>query len=287
MPDRIDNTPELLDHIQRSHELAAETRRLIAERRQIQKQYQRILEDWPVPTGTPASHDRPGNLLLALMSPRDLQRIRKKLELVDFRADELLHSMHSAVEHVYFPTTGVLSARTIMANGCSLELASIGHDGMVGLTAVAGAGVSPYDVRVQIPGTGFRLSVAALAEELDQNGSLRDILRRYFDGFSYQMALQIACSGLHSVRKRCCRKLLSLHDQLAVDDLPVTHESLAHSLGVRRASVTVELQAMHRKRLIFNSRAHVKLLDRPRLESAACECYQSIKCDSARMFTGN
>ena len=61
-------------------------------------------------------------------------------------------------------------------------------------------------------------------------------------------------------------------------------EYLAAMLGVRRAGVTEAALALQRAGLIQYSRGNVKIVDRSRLESAACECYHNVRAEYDRMF---
>jgi hypothetical protein len=99
---------------------------------------------------------------------------------------------------------------------------------------------------------------------------------------------QIACNGLHTFNKRCCRRLLSTQDRLNTNVLPLTHDSLALTLGVRRATVTEELGALEKRRVIDNrGRGQIEILNRPKLQSLACECYQSDRAVFAQLFSAN
>jgi Crp-like helix-turn-helix protein len=79
---------------------------------------------------------------------------------------------------------------------------------------------------------------------------------------------------------------LAAHDAGPVgsDSLPLTHKFLAIMLGVRRATVTEVLRPLQERGAIDNGRGVIKILDRPGLEALACECYQAIKQEFARVF---
>lgn len=171
-----------------------------------------------------------------------------------------------------------------MQNGSVIEVAPIGNEGMAGLMAFVGNLISPHDVVVQIPGYGLRIGVDAFQAELNRSDALQKIVTGYHSVCLAQNVYQIACNGLHTVDQRCCRRLLSTQDRIVSDDLPLTHDSLAVALGVRRASVTEELGLLQKRGVIGNRRGHIRILDRPQLQLLACECYQAETDALNRLF---
>ena len=71
-------------------------------------------------------------------------------------------------------------------------------------------------------------------------------------------------------------------DRINSSFVPLTQEFLAHLLGKRRASVTVAAGALQKAGLISYQRGQVNIVVRPRLESAACECYRMIEQQSKK-----
>ena len=87
----------------------------------------------------------------------------------------------------------------------------------------------------------------------------------------------VACNAVHSVEARCSRWIVATHDRVKRDTLPLTHESLAETLGVQRSTVTAVIQALQRKGLIRQGRGSITVVDRPGLQEAACECYGVLR----------
>jgi hypothetical protein len=69
-------------------------------------------------------------------------------------------------------------------------------------------------------------------------------------------------------------------DRVGGDVVGLTQEFLAHMLGTRRASVTVAAGVLQKAGLIGYTRGEVTIRDRAGLESATCECYDSINRQS-------
>jgi CRP-like cAMP-binding protein len=175
---------------------------------------------------------------------------------------------------------------TVMEDGSTIEVATIGNEGMAGLTALMGGRVasSPFEVMVQASGRGLRMDVDAFKKEAIREGPFMEILALYNDAFAMQVAYSVACNGLHVIEKRCCRWLLMAQDRVGSNLLPLTHEFLAIMLGVRRTSVGEVLNPLQERGVIRNGRGVVEILDRPGLEALACECYRAVNHEFVRIF---
>ena len=64
----------------------------------------------------------------------------------------------------------------------------------------------------------------------------------------------------------------------------MTQELIANMLGVRREGVTEAAGKLQKPGLIRYSRGRITVLDRPGLESAACECYAVVKKEYDRLL---
>ena len=122
------------------------------------------------------------------------------------------------------------------------------------------------------------------SELLEQHSAIRTAMLHYAQAFFNQVAQSAACALHHSLERRCCRWLLMTHDRMDSDEFLLTHEFLAMMLGVRRAGVTVAMQALKRAALIEYQRKHVTILDRAGLEKRSCECYAVTKKEFDRLL---
>jgi CRP-like cAMP-binding protein len=228
--------------------------------------------------------EQAGNQLLTLLPRGEYQRLSPHLQALSLPVKQVLYAARSPIDYVYFPISGVISAMAVMEDGSAIEVATIGNEGMAGLTAFIGGETSPYEVMVQVEGEAIRMRADVLKHESRQDGPLRRLMVLYNTAFSTQVSYSVACNGLHKVEKRCCRWLLMTADRMESDTLPLTHEFLAIMLGVRRPSVTEVLQPLQARGLIQNGRGKITIVDRPGLEAAACECYRVVKEEFARLF---
>jgi CRP-like cAMP-binding protein len=224
------------------------------------------------------------NRLLARLPATEYKRLARHLEPTPFPLKKVLYQAGAPLDYVYFPTRGIISAMTIMDNGNAIEVATIGNEGMLGLTACVGGATAPNDAMVQVEGAGLWMKAKVLQDEARKDGPLRETLALYHCAFQTQVSFSVACNGLHKIEQRCSRWLLMTRDRVGIDELPLTHEFLAIMLGVRRSSVTEVLLPLQRKKLIQNGRGKITILNRPQLEARSCECYRRIKEEFARLF---
>lgn len=233
----------------------------------------------------PQAVPRPaGNLILSFLPPPELDRLTPNLQSVELPQGQILYESSAAIDQVYFIDQGMISCVSIMHDGSSIEVGTIGSEGMVGKSIILGVESVPYRHIVQVAGTARRMSARLLAEELHQERTLMHLLRRYHAAFNAQVMQGMACNGLHSVIQRCCRWLLTTQDRLGSQELNITHEFLAQMLGVRRASVTEVLRPLQSEGMIRASRGKVVILDSKRLADSSCECYGVIRSEYQRLL---
>jgi len=215
------------------------------------------------------------NRLLSALPEGDYERLKGQLQPRAVQQKQPLGEAGYRIDEVHFPVDAVVSILTRMDEGPSVEIATIGNEGVVGLTVAWGGTVmNPREVAtVQVPGHVVSMEAAAFREELDRQGALASLVERYTLAFFSQVSQQVACNGLHSVEQRCARWLLLTHDRVGTDEFPMTHEFLAQMLGVRRASVTVTAGILQKAGFVAFTRGRVAVVDREGLEGAACECY--------------
>ena len=168
--------------------------------------------------------------------------------------------------------------------GDTVEVGSIGCEGMVGLPVFFGGGRSTSGVRVQIAGDAERMEASVLQREIARTPGLRRLLNLYAQAFMSQVSQSTACNRLHAAEERLARWLLICRDRIGRDDIPITHEAMAMMLGVRRATVTEAAGALQQRGLIRYRRGVITIIDRERLEAASCECYGIVRAEFDRLL---
>lgn len=226
------------------------------------------------------------NRLLARLPRSDYERLVAQMQPVALKLRQVLYKSFAPIDYVYFPTGGIISTMAIMSDGTAIEVATIGNEGMAGLTAAySGAeATSPNEVMVQVEGQALRLPAETLGREARTDGPLRHVLALYTSVFGTQVSYSVACNGLHKVEQRCCRWLLMTADRVGSNELQLTHEFLAVMLGVQRSSLTEVLQPLQQRELLRSERGKITILNRPGVEATACECYRRVQDEYARLL---
>jgi CRP-like cAMP-binding protein len=200
---------------------------------------------------------------------------------------QMLQKQGEKVTAVYFPGSGVCSIVNVMRDGRMVEVATVGNEGMVGITAFLGGDLPPGETFVQVPvpdGETQVMSVAAFQEENDRRGPFHDLMNRYAQALTAMIMQSTACNGLHSVEERCARWLLMTHDRVGADEFQLTQEFLAIMLGVRRPSVTIVMGALQKAGVIRYGSRITRVVDRKGLEAMSCECYAAVKAHFTRLL---
>jgi CRP-like cAMP-binding protein len=222
------------------------------------------------------------NSILQGLPTTEFKKIFPRLKLVTIPLHSVLSRESKTIEHGYFMNGGLASVLMVLKNGKIVEVGLTGAEGFVGLPLIAGLKSSAVRVIAQVKGSAYRISTKNMMTALGRCPELRKSLQRYEQDMGAQAAQIAACNRLHDAKQRMARWILMSHDRLGGDRLHLTHEFLAHMLGMRRASVTVALGFLQRRNLIKYTRGTVEIRDRLRLEAAACECYSAIVKHHAR-----
>ena len=230
------------------------------------------------------SHSPQQNHLLAALPEADYARIQDFLEYVPMPLGQALYESGSHLQHVYFPTTSIVSLLYVLENGASAEIAVVGNEGVLGISLFMGGETTPSRAVVQSAGYGYRMRAIILKQEFNRAGAMMHLLLRYTQALITQMTQTAVCNRHHTIEQQLCRWLLLSLDRLSSDDLNMTQELIANMLGVRREGVTEAAGELQRAGLIEYSRGHIRVLDRPNLEKQVCECYQVVKAEFDRLL---
>ena len=225
-----------------------------------------------------------GNLLIASLPRRDRELLARHLEAVPLRLKDILTEFDAPVRQVYFPESGMCSLLSVFSNGFSVEAASTGREGMVGMPLFFRAGRLPERCVVQLPGHALRMSADSFRWVLSESEALNDALHRYAGCLYMFASANTACGRRHEVEPRLARWLLHSADQSGSHILKLTHEFGAMMLGVRRSSITIAAGALKTKKLIDYGRRSLEIVDREGLLGTACECYATITRTYARLL---
>ncbi len=230
-------------------------------------------------------HEPRQNHLLAALPAEVYDRISPHLELVAMPLGEILYESGGQLQHVYFPTTAIISLHYIMENGASAEIAGVGNEGILGISLLMGGNTTPSRAAVYTGGHGYRLKEQLMMEEFNRAGPVMQLMLRYTQALMTQVSQTAVCNRHHSVEQQLCRWLLLTLDRLPTNELTMTQELIAGMLGVRREGITEIAGNLQREGLISYRRGHITVLNRTGLEVHACECYQVVKKEFHRLLS--
>jgi CRP-like cAMP-binding protein len=215
------------------------------------------------------------NHLIALLPRRDRASLLAACETVHLDLGTVLCEPGEPTRHVYFPNDCFISLVSAIEGEPGLEVAMVGREGMLGAQLALGVSTIPLHALVQGTGTARRVAAARFRRELSGSKALQLALNRYVYVLMAQLATSAACTRFHHVEPRLARWLLMTQDRAHSDSFHLTHEFLAHMLGVRRVGITDAACDLQRHGLIRYHRGDITVLDRAGLEAAACSCYRS------------
>lgn len=223
------------------------------------------------------------NLLLRTLPDAEYARIRDDLHPIRCAAGHVIYHPHGSLDRFYFVADGFVSLMYTTYDGHTAEISLVGREGGVGVSLFLGGEPSQLQAVAQVPVTAWCLPKERLREEFGRSGRLQERLLRYTQALMSQMAQTVVCNRHHSVTLQLCRWLLLSLDRLPDDDLPMTHETIARMLGVRRPGITEAARKLQQEGLIEYRRGNIHVVDRRALENRACECYGVIRGEYDRL----
>jgi CRP-like cAMP-binding protein len=217
------------------------------------------------------------NQLLNSIPRHELLSFEKKLDRVRLELHEVLIESNMKIDYVFFPQTCMISIVTPLENGSSIEAATVGNDGMIGLPLFLGLETSNTRALCQMAGECLRMRASDFKEAMSQSAGLRTALGLYTNALLAMVSQGSACNGLHSIEQRLARWILTISDRVGSDKFSVTQEFLAQMLGTHRPTLTQVAINLQNAGLITYSRGSVQITNRPGLADTACECYELIR----------
>jgi CRP-like cAMP-binding protein len=224
------------------------------------------------------------NGLLAALPGEVYKRLCPALVCFPFALRDVVYEPGERMEHVYFPTSAVVSLIYTMEDGATAEMGLVGNEGVVGFALFPGGDTTPNQAVVQVAGGALRMSAGAMLEEFRRDGPFQLAMLRYTQALLTQVSQTAVCNRLHPIEQRLPRWLLMSRDRVPSDEVRMTQESLARVLGVRREGVTAAARHLQKAGLIRYHHGHITILDRKGLETAACECYGVVKVEFDRLL---
>lgn len=226
----------------------------------------------------------PRNRLLLALDPDELAPLLPLLERVSLKIRDLLYDVDKPIEHVYFPENCVASILGVMADGTSVETATVGFEGMLGLPVFHGTDRTNAQCFCQVAGDALRMTAGAFRGAVSRSPGLSLVLHHYSQALFTLIGQSSACNRVHNMQQRCARWLLHTHDRVGGEEFTLTQQFLAQMLGVPRARVSEAMSALQAAGSVSYTMGRVRVVDRAGLEGAACECYAIIRREFDRLL---
>ncbi len=212
------------------------------------------------------------NQCLEMLPESDFQLLLPHLNLMSLTAGESLNGTFSRPDKLYFPISALIALRKDTPDGLSIDTATIGAEGLLGLSGLTGN--SYFHTIVAESGLAYRLDRIHLEYLMDLHPMMTKMCMRAAQLVIRKISMELLCTHYHQISQRLSKWILTRHDSLLADSLSVTHQVISDSLGIRREAVTLTLANMAGLRV---SRGHLDVTDRAALEHQSCECYFQLK----------
>ncbi len=223
---------------------------------------------WTMTQLSPRDHR--ANRLLAALEPEDFAYLEPHLEIVDLLKGQVLYEAGDTIRYTYFPHDAVVLLLNLLEDGGSVEVAVFGREAVFGLISALFTRQSFGRYIVQIPGSASQVDIAWVREAVNVCPRFRLLLHRFTEALLAQTFQTVTCNAVHTVEARCCRWLLSTHDRVDQNTLPLTHELLAEMLGVQRPSFSIVLRTLQTAGVISQRRGSIVVTDRAGIEEGFC-----------------
>jgi len=225
------------------------------------------------------------NLFLDSLSPES-RRILMNLSIaVVLPLGTVLYEPDVVPDYAYLLTSGIASTITKTRNGDSAEVGLIGHEGLVGSLQLLGPALVPAESIIQIEATALRISLREFRKIFLSSEEIRNRLLEFVQNEALTIIQIAGCHRLHGTEERMCRWLLMVQDRVETGELKLTHSFLALMLGIRRPTVTLVARSLQKRGLLELRRGFFKIVNRPEMETSACECYKTVRKLYANLYT--
>jgi CRP-like cAMP-binding protein len=220
---------------------------------------------------------RTENHLLKDLAEDERSRLLSESTFVRLKKRQILYSAGDTIKFCYFPLSGMISVLSTTESGKSLILGIVGNEGFVTVAALLQPPVAPYEVMAQVETSALRIEAEILREEFKQGGKFQQLIMNYLHRVLAQITQSALCHRFHTVEQCLACWLLISADRVQMDEFSLTQQCLSQMLGVPRTNVTRVAAQLQNTGLINYRYGKIKIVDRQKLNRAACECYQAVK----------
>ena len=217
------------------------------------------------------------NRFIAALDPDENRALRPLLRRVAVSSEQIMVDQGAPVTEVHFPIDAQFANLIRFPDGSAIETVVIGNEGVTGLAPFMADRGCAWQIVCRAGGDAWVVSATALRALAAARPGLMTRLLALTDLYQAQAAQAAACNALHPVPDRMARWILTASDLSPHETLFFRQEELAHLIGARRSTVSEAASQLRRRKVIAYSRGVIRIVDRPGLEAAACDCYRMLK----------
>lgn len=215
------------------------------------------------------------NDLLRVLPEADRRAAAALATTVTLEPGQVLYLAGRDLDHVVLLEEGLVSLHVPCVRGPRPTTVLAGPETAIGLSAVVTGQPARESACVVVGGRGLKLSRATIASLLVTQPafalSVCQVLARQAEG----LEVELACRSHHTVEQRLARALVEVSRKLGGEQLRVTQEDLAATLGVQRTTVSTVAARFKKQKILTYLRNTIRISDPARLESVACACARS------------
>lgn len=223
------------------------------------------------------------NRLLHGLPSSEQARLEPHLTVVDLPSGQMCSQAGQKIVRVYFPCTAIVSLFSRTAENKCIEVAMVGAEGIVGVSAWLGEDAVANEV-VQIPGAACSMDADEFNRQIDQSQALYYSVQACTIALLTRVIRSAGCYAHHTVEQRAASWLIMADARSLKKELPMPQELFSLVLGIRRQTAARVLNEFEDRRLIDSPRGRLKVIDPQGLQAVACTCYHPVRSHYPHIF---
>ena len=165
-----------------------------------------------------------------------------------------------------------------MSDSTTIEVASVGSEGVVGVRALGELGPEAY---LQVSHGTLQYMALNVFDALCVHSELGRAVDQFCGTFMQSVMQLVACNRLHPMEARCARWLLLTHERLGRARFELTQQFLAMAIAAAPGALADFMARLAQQGIVKHDGGTVTVLDAIALRRQACGCYAVLKKNTA------